>query len=194
MQKWSPEYEMGYWDKISKGKYLEQLKRKYDKLEVEKFVKGPVGVAVDIGGGMYGGVFNFLKGSWVRIIVDLLAHTFFERGTLPFDVVAIDADFASIPLPTNYADVVFALEVFDHANSVKQLKSGIRESVRILKPGGLFFMHHIFRDRPIEGHIVCELKEADILALLDENCEQLKKSRSGNEVYVVCRKVTSKTS
>ena len=86
------------------------------------------------------------------ILVDALALEFRQMGKLPPHIDSIAADFDNIPLKDELADIVFAWNVFDHANSSAHFITGMLEVKRLLKPGGLFFGSFPLRKQSKPGH------------------------------------------
>jgi SAM-dependent methyltransferase len=119
-----------------------------------------IDVAVDIGGGAFGGALHYIReSSRQAILVDALAPEFRAMGKLPPHIDSITADFDDIPLKDEIADVLFAWNVFDHATSNEHFILGMLEAKRLLKPGGLFFGSFPLRTKPSNGHPVTLTEE-----------------------------------
>lgn len=160
---WTKEFELSYWIAREPSFYLENIRNKCKLFNVSKYITSADPIcAVDIGGGAYGGALSYLFSERNSLIlVDALAKEFREMQTLPTYIDSITADFANIPLKNNIADIIFACNVYDHANSSKHFYKGIFEAARLLKPKGLFFLSVPMRKVATKGHPVC-IKEFDI--------------------------------
>ena len=159
---WTKDHELAYWNAESDDYYLSNIRQKYEFFDVNEFIKQRFGLrknskkltAVDIGGGAYGGALRYGRIYKQAILVDALAPEFRAMRQIPKYVDSITADFDSIPLKDEIADVLFAWNVFDHAKSDIHFIIGMLEAKRLLKPGGLFFGSFPLRTKPSPGHPV----------------------------------------
>ena len=55
-------------------------------------------------------------------------------------------DILHIPFPDNYFDFAYSINVFHHLTTREEQKTALMEVSRILKPGGVFFLHEINTD------------------------------------------------
>jgi len=188
--KWTPAHEMAYW-KAGKDDfyYLDNLRQKSLIFNVDHFLHMHYGsdsfnelIAVDIGGGAFGGALRFTQGFGASILVDKLIAQYEEMGKLPKWVETMTADFEKIPLMDNSADVVFAWNVYDYARSQSHFIIGVDEAKRILKPGGLIFASFPMRDEPRNGHPYC-IKEP-LVERQFHRFDILKRGRVSRPLYV----------
>jgi len=183
---WTPEQELLYWNGHDDDFFLENLKEKSLIFNVDLFLEDLTSndseiVAVDIGGGAYGGALQFAKEFNESILVDKLAPNYREMGKLPKWVDTVTADFEKIPLQDSSADVIFAWNVYDHARSQAHFIIGVDEAKRILKPGGLFFGSFPMRQEPKNGHPYC-VKE-QLVERQFHRYDILKRCRVGKPLY-----------
>jgi len=92
-------------------------------------------VVVEVGCGPLG-IVAALKAK-EKVGLDPLSDVYDQIFTRPSDVRYIAAKGEEIPLPSDYADVVYCKNVLDHVHNPPLLLS---EVSRILKPGGLFIL------------------------------------------------------
>ena len=155
MHKWSKKFELQYWNAEADQYYIDNLRQKYSFFDVDNFIDENVNLAIDIGGGKFGGALYLFRDARRSILVDLLANEFRKTGKLPEHVEIIASDFSDIPLDSFCANVIFAWNVYDHANNEKHFISGMLEVKRLLKPNGLFFGSFPLRLRSRNGHPFC---------------------------------------
>jgi 2-polyprenyl-3-methyl-5-hydroxy-6-metoxy-1,4-benzoquinol methylase/uncharacterized membrane protein YbhN (UPF0104 family) len=86
-----------------------------------------------------------------------------ERGAA-VDVAVIDA--ARLPYGDASFDFVYSINVLHHIGSAEARASALREIVRVLRPGGVFFLHEINTENPLfrlyMGYLfplLCEIDE-----------------------------------
>lgn len=188
---WTPEFGLEYWKAEDDHYYIENLREKSLIFNVDYFLRRNFGgafgnnvkdlIAVDIGGGAYGGALRFCQEFGESILVDKLAPQYREMGKLPNWVDTVTADFEKIPIQGKTVDVVFAWNVYDHARSKSHFIIGMMEAKRLLKPGGLFFGSFPMLSRPREGHPVC-IEEYMIERQLHRH-DVLKRGRVGKPLY-----------
>ncbi|OQB02010.1 MAG: Methyltransferase domain protein [Parcubacteria group bacterium ADurb.Bin216] len=156
---WSKEFELEkYWDKVMANPALiaeynaEFEKHKaYFKLNSYEFN----GTTIDIGGGAFGGVFNFLPIKGRKILADPLAYEFKERyNKIPAGVEIINAYCKDIDLPNNIADTIFCINTLDHCNNIEDFEASIVNIERMLKNSGLLFFMLPIRESQSEGHFI----------------------------------------
>lgn len=157
---WSKKTELAYWTAHDKSFHDANILKKYQFFDVDSYYSGQefedvVDLAVDIGGGMFGGALQFFFKAKRYILVDALAKEFRILGRLNGSIDSVTANFDDTPLIDNIADVVFAWNVYDHADDMEHFTEGVFEAMRILKPGGLFFGAFPMRKQPNDNHPVC---------------------------------------
>lgn len=153
---WNKAEEMAYWTAEHRVYYIDNILKKWSFFNKLYNINGErFKLAVDIGGGRFGGALRRFTQANQHILVDALAPEFRKLGDLPVCVDSITADFANIPLKTECADIVFAWNVYDHANNNLHFEEGVFEALRILKTGGLFFGSFPLRKVPNNNHPVC---------------------------------------
>jgi len=165
---WTPKYELEYWTAHEKQFYLKDIERLHKLFNVTKIIEDyfqniPISNVLDVGGGAYGGEFNFYSGGTDRILFDYLADTYEEMGNVPNGVKCVKGDFGKMPFNGNSFDIIFAWEVLDHALSVGHFQRGQSELTRILKPHGLLFFNHPLYARSRKGHTVILSREEVLL-------------------------------
>ena len=188
VSRWTPAHEMIYWDAGKDDFYIDNVTQKSLIFNVEHYLHMHYGsdnfnelIAVDIGGGAFGGALRFTQGFGASILVDKLIPQYEEMGKLPNWVETVAADFEKVPLLDNSADVVFAWNVYDHARSQSHFIIGVDEAKRILKPGGLFFGSFPMRDKPKNGHPY-RVKEP-LVERQFHRYDILKRARVGKPLY-----------
>ena len=170
--KWCPKFELEYWNsakRIEKD-FIKDVQDLYEIFNVEGVVNSfstKPSTIVDVGGGAYGGALRFCSFGEQKILFDYLANEFISMGHLPKDIKIIQGDFRHITLPNNYADVVFAWEVLDHALTNEHFKQGQKELIRILKPQGVLFFNQPLLNLPKPGHIIIKTKDEICLGFLE---------------------------
>jgi SAM-dependent methyltransferase len=163
---WTPNWELEkYWDKVFSSpelmeSYYKELKKELDVFAplIDKIFGGKpkVPVVIDIGGGGFDGIFNFIRMGEREILIDPLASEFRKRyKKIPPDREIIDAYSYCLPLPTSLADVVFCINTLDHCNSLQEFNDSLSEIYRVLKPGGFLFFMLPIRDEQRDGHFIC---------------------------------------
>lgn len=181
---WNEAEEMAYWTAEEDKYYTENIRKKYfDFFDVDSYFDKQIDTVVDIGGGAFGGaLFYFLKAKRL-ILVDALARQFREMGKLQSSIDTITADFTDIPLKDSSADVVFAWNVYDHANSIEHFEDGVFEAMRILKLGGLFFGAFPLRLKANNNHPICITRNLVFKQLKLFNLAILKENIIGEMYY-----------
>lgn len=91
-------------------------------------------ICLDIGCGPMGSL-TWLPNAKAAIGLDPLAGSYMEFDIASHDMLYLQAHAEMIPLPDDYADVVFSMNSLDH---VDRLAAACREIRRVLKPGGHF--------------------------------------------------------
>jgi len=132
-------HELSYWcgRKRAEGKlkniHFEALMLAMAKENSQDFLKGKV--VVDFGCGPRGSL-EWATEARLRIGVDVLADDYIRTcGSKEHNMVYVCSTESSIPLPSNYADVLFTMNAFDHVANTAVMA---RELMRILAPGGQF--------------------------------------------------------
>lgn len=80
------------------------------------------------------GTRTFIDSTWTHIDID--SFPLWHEATRTRHPVDIVCDAESLPLPDNYADVVFSSEALEHF-SWRKTGTVIKEWARIVKPGGI---------------------------------------------------------
>lgn len=190
---WTKKAEMVYWTAKEDDYYLSNIRFKYETLNVQEYFPNKVNLAVDVGGGKFGGALYYFQSSEKKILVDALAPEFRQLGNLPEHIDTITADFANIPLKDAVADSVFCWNTLDHCNSISHFFAGITEVIRLLKQGGLLFLTVPLRDKPNDNHPVC-IKQEYIMHPLEAYCNIVSEKIIGepnyrdNVLFVVAKK------
>jgi ubiquinone/menaquinone biosynthesis C-methylase UbiE len=91
-------------------------------------------IVADFGCGPQGSL-CWAKTARVRIGIDVLADAYSQFGIRDHNVTYISSNERSIPLPSNYVDVLFTMNAMDHVSSFPKMAA---EVVRVIVPGGLF--------------------------------------------------------
>jgi SAM-dependent methyltransferase len=101
-------------------------------------------IVADFGCGPCGSL-CWAKPARVRIGIDVLADAYTRLGIARHDTCYVCATETSIPLPSNYVDVLFTVNAMDHVN-----KFGVMcdELLRILAPGGEVIGSFNLHERP----------------------------------------------
>lgn len=152
---WSKAEELKYWNAENVDYYLNNLRFKRDTFEIQKYFDRDIDLAIDIGGGKFGGALYYFQRAKHKILVDALAKHFRIMKTLPNHIDSITAEFSNIPLKDCCADVIFTWNVFDHANSPEHFFNGLNEANRLLKMDGLWFGSFPLRKVANENHPIC---------------------------------------
>jgi 2-polyprenyl-3-methyl-5-hydroxy-6-metoxy-1,4-benzoquinol methylase len=96
--------------------------------------RAPVGTLLDVGCGA-GELRATLSGKYTRYVgIDIVRHAGFPDGA---ELVLMNLDSGSVPLPDGYADAVVCAETIEHVENPRLL---VRELVRLLRPGGFLFV------------------------------------------------------
>jgi ubiquinone/menaquinone biosynthesis C-methylase UbiE len=137
---WSKGHELKYWNKtgLKKGtsiytKYVEALSMNdYD------YDGKTIG---DIGCGPFGGIFSCetlkLEGSDSHVAVDLLADEYNRMKSSPVEIIYGDLS-KQLPFEDGYFDYLVCTNAIDH---IPKVKHGFKELRRVLKKGGIAFLH-----------------------------------------------------
>jgi len=167
---WSVSYEMEYWYKYSPVFYINKIIKKlqsFGKVEIK-----PEYNVADIGGGAYGGCLSLINHCNNKILLDACGKEFIKLGTVPNYISIINCNFVDIPIKDCFFDVVFATEVFDHANNISDHRLGQSEAVRILKYGGKLYTTVLYRKEATDGHNGCISHDKEYVKGFD-NCNVL---------------------
>lgn len=133
-------YELRYWKerfakegrRLNNDFYAELMLSIADEKD-DSFLAGKS--VVDFGCGPRGSLI-WATSAAIRIGVDVLAQRYvesFPTEYLKHEMIYVASTEASIPIPTNFADIVYSVNSLDH---VKNLRPMCEEIRRILKPGG----------------------------------------------------------
>ncbi len=96
------------------------------------FLKGKI--VADFGCGPRGSL-SWAKSARIRIGIDVLADKYSCFDISSHDMCYVCSTEISIPLPTNYVDVLFTINALDHVSNFEIM---CKEVLRILTPGGDF--------------------------------------------------------
>lgn len=91
-------------------------------------------IVADFGCGPQGSL-CWAKMARARIGIDVLADAYAQFGIHDQDMIYVSSSERSIPLPSNYVDVMFTMNAMDH---VSRFSTMAAEVVRVIAPGGLF--------------------------------------------------------
>jgi 2-polyprenyl-6-hydroxyphenyl methylase/3-demethylubiquinone-9 3-methyltransferase len=107
-----------------------------------------------------------------------LARQYAEQQKLQINFKTAKA--ATLPFPDNYFDFAYAINVIHHLKSDMALQQVLQEIVRVLKPGGLFFLHEINTTNVIFKFYMSYI--FPLIHIIDEGTEQWVKPNSLPEV------------
>ena len=134
--------ELSFWQgrfKADKGNFQNSHYRKILLAiageSTDDFTRGKI--VADFGCGPRGSLV-WASSALLRIGIDVLADRYFDEFKTDLalhDMIYLKSTEKSIPLPSNYVEVVFTLNAIDHVDHFTAMCS---EILRILKPGGLF--------------------------------------------------------
>jgi len=94
-------------------------------------------IVADFGCGPRGSL-KWIKSAKIKIGIDVLIDKFidnFYSNIISHDMIYLKCTETSIPLPSDYIDILFTLNAIDHVNSFEKMS---KEIVRIIKPKGEF--------------------------------------------------------
>ena len=180
---WTKEFELEYWTAHKDEEYLTRCENKYKIFDIDGYFDKKVDLAVDVGGGKFGGALYYFKRAKRKVLIDALAKEYIQMNTIPEDVIALSSDFSSLPLEDNSVDVLFAWSVLCHSLTKEHFYKGQAELVRVLK--GLLFFEQRLLKKPCQGHTLVLSKEE----ILDEfgRLIKLKEIEAEDRIYVVYR-------
>jgi SAM-dependent methyltransferase len=121
--------------------FEESGRRDIEELVLKGIVLPPRAVAIEIGCGI-GRLAKAIAPRVGRIYACDLSSEMLSRarkycaGEKNVDFIKVDGDLA--PIPAETADLVYSHLVFQHVPSARFIRRYIRESFRVLKPGGVF--------------------------------------------------------
>jgi SAM-dependent methyltransferase len=125
----------------------------------DAFLRGKI--VADFGCGPQGSL-AWATTARLRIGIDVLADTYSEFDIRSHDMVYVSSTERTIPLPSNFVDILFTMNAIDH---VKNLRAMCDEIRRVLVPGGKFFGSFNMCHRPTvcEPHTLTEGKLHKVL-------------------------------
>lgn len=129
--------EYAFW--VSRG--VSGLKEEGEKM-LKHFFEAPStysGTVVELGAGPMG--YTSIISADKKIAIEPLTERYRELFVLPEDVQYLEGMGENIPLPDNYADVVFCSNVLAHVQCPEKV---IQEIKRILKLGGIMYFSIYF--------------------------------------------------
>jgi len=132
---------LGDWKERNKEDDIKKYQRYLDRFNPDCKNK----IVLDIGCGAWGGILPLIEAE-KKIAIDSLIRGFKELGIFDYDGEYLDNNAEQINLPDNYADVVFCLNTLDHCFDVETPPRIIKEILRILKIGGLLYIHTHLRN------------------------------------------------
>ncbi|KKL92516.1 hypothetical protein LCGC14_1883880, partial [marine sediment metagenome] len=185
--KWSPDFEMKYWNNHNDDFYINDIKRVYNVFDVDNVILDNIGPdnidnVVEVGGGAYGGALRLFPFANSKYSIDIAMNEFLKKGKIPSNINCIKSDFGDLPINTNSAGVVFAWEVLDHALTNKHFNAGITELCRILKPGGLLFFNHPLNNISKLGHTVIKDEKEIIDSFINQGLYIVSEKIINNEM------------
>lgn len=132
---WTKGHELKYWKKtgLSKG---DSIYSKYYEAFNLKDVDFKDKIVADVGCGPFGGLSSKIKCS-KYIAVDVLANDYKKMGKSSVAIVKGDLR-KNLPIENGTCDYVICTNAIDH---VPDVKHSMKELSRILKVGGILFLH-----------------------------------------------------
>jgi len=199
---WNKDFELDYWKSHNDEFHLPRLEQEYIGFGVDAVLNDfifsknkTINIMMDIGGGPYGGVFQFCEFKAKRkVLVDILCDDYINLGHLPHDMETCTADFSKIPFLDNSIDVLFSWAALDHALSWKHFQEGQAELVRLLAPKGILFLHIPIRTVPCDAcHILTPDKKEIMegfssLDILDTKKQAPKLFEMQNDINIILTK------
>jgi SAM-dependent methyltransferase len=91
-------------------------------------------IVADFGCGPQGSL-CWAKMARARIGIDVLADAYAQFRIHDQDMIYVASSERSIPLPSNYVDVMFTMNAMDHVSDFSAIAA---EVIRVVAPGGLF--------------------------------------------------------
>jgi SAM-dependent methyltransferase len=143
-------------------------------------------IVADFGCGPQGSL-CWAKPARTRIGIDVLADVYTQFGIHEHNMVYVVSSENAIPLPSNYVDVVFTTNAFDHVSSLSRMAV---EIVRIMRLGGLFVGSFNIGERPTfsEPHTLSEdIVHAKLLRHLSVEVAQCFASGPKDDAYKYLR-------
>lgn len=143
------EEEVGYWQRRFEaeggvlengwyGRILSAIAGEAD----QSFVRGKI--IADFGCGPRGSL-CWATEARDRIGIDLLADTYMRFGIREHNMVYVCSTESSIPLPSDYVDIMCSMNSMDHVVDFQQMCD---EVLRVLRPGGLFIASFNLHEPP----------------------------------------------
>jgi ubiquinone/menaquinone biosynthesis C-methylase UbiE len=99
----------------------------------DSFLRGKI--VADFGCGPQGSL-SWVTVARLRIGIDVLADTYSEFDIRSHDMVYVSSTERSIPLPSNFVDVMYSMNSIDHVSKLRVMCDEMR---RVIVPGGKFF-------------------------------------------------------
>lgn len=94
-------------------------------------------VVADFGCGPRGSLV-WATSAFIRIGIDILANRYADEFTddiISHNMIYVTSTEKTIPLPSNFVDVMFSINALDHVDSFSDI---CREVIRVIRPGGIF--------------------------------------------------------
>jgi ubiquinone/menaquinone biosynthesis C-methylase UbiE len=99
----------------------------------DSFLRGKI--VADFGCGPQGSL-AWATAARLRIGIDVLADTYSAFDIRSHDMVYVSSTERTIPLPSNFVDIMFTMNAIDHVSKLRVMCDEIR---RVIVPGGKFF-------------------------------------------------------
>jgi ubiquinone/menaquinone biosynthesis C-methylase UbiE len=99
----------------------------------DSFLRGKI--VADFGCGPQGSL-AWATAARLRIGIDVLADTYSAFDIRSHDMVYVNSTERTIPLPSNFVDIMFTMNAVDHVSKLRVICDELR---RVLVPGGKFF-------------------------------------------------------
>ncbi|MDY0166858.1 MAG: class I SAM-dependent methyltransferase [Thermoguttaceae bacterium] len=103
-------------------------------------------IVADLGCGPRGSL-EWARSARLRIGIDVLAREYTRFNIRDHNMCYVCSGETSIPLPSNYVDVLFTLNAMDHMDNFSVMCG---EALRILAPGGIFVGSFNLNEAPSE--------------------------------------------
>jgi SAM-dependent methyltransferase len=128
-------------------------------------------IVADFGCGPQGSL-CWAKPARARIGIDVLSDAYSQFGIQRHNMIYVTSSERRIPLPSNYVDVMFTMNAFDHVSNLSRMAI---EIVRIMRPGALLVGSFAIGERPTfsEPHVLSEnIVHAKLLRYLSTEVAQ----------------------
>jgi SAM-dependent methyltransferase len=164
---WREQFEAGQFTDPGTGAYYERLMLGIAEEPNADFLNGKI--VADFGCGPCGSLV-WAPNALVRIGIDVLADRYadeFPKAISSHGMIYVKSTEKTIPLPSDFVDVLFTLNAIDH---VTDFPAMCNEIIRVIRPGGLF-IGSLNLNEPWNITEPQQLTEADIAAHLLDRLE-----------------------